>query len=248
MIKGVIFDLGWTLTTYDADWNIVNQSAYSKVAAYLNAKGFTVPDNFSALFQSARERGWKRADETGVEQTVEDALRQVYASLGVPSMDGVASQAVRVFFEDHESHWVAYPDALPTIKELAKLGLRIGLISNADDIDLVHRQVDQSGFRPYLSPVLSSASEPRWRKPDPRIFHLVSDRWNLSPSEIVMVGDSPMYDVLGAHRANMKAIWINRNEGRAWQKIPDALANDPAVHADAVVRSLIEIPKLVGNW
>jgi FMN phosphatase YigB (HAD superfamily) len=123
--------------------------------------------------------------------------------------------------------------------------LRLGLISNADDVGLVHRQVQKLGFAPYLSPVLSSAQEPRWRKPDPRIFHLVSAAWQMTPSEIVMVGDAPMYDVLGAHRAGMKAIWIERDEGGSWQKIPDDRMNDPLVHAEAVVKTLVEIPEVI---
>lgn len=248
MIKGVIFDLGWTLMTYDGDWNVVNERSYKQVAEFLKQNDLPVPDNFAAQFHAARERGWKRADETGVEQTVEDALRETYAGLGITSLDGIAPQAVRVFFKEHEQHWVAYPDALKTLQELARRGFHIGLLSNADDVGLVHRQVDKFGFRPYLSPVLSSAQEPRWRKPDPRIFHLVSDAWQIAPSDIVMVGDAPMYDVLGAHHASMKAIWIDRNETRSWQKIPDALANDPRVHADAVAHALAEIPTVIGNW
>ena len=248
MIQGVIFDLGWTLMTYQGDWNIVNERTYKQTGEFLKQKGLPVPDNFAALFHAARERCWKRADETGVEQTVEDALRNMYTDLGITSLDGLASQAVRVFFAEHEQHWVPYPDSLTTVQELARRGLRIGLISNADDVELVHRQIDRHGFRPYVSPVLSSAAEPRWRKPDPRIFHLVSDAWKISPSEIVMVGDAPMYDVLGAHRAGMKAIWLNRGEGHGWQKIPDALANDPTVRADAIVHSLLEIPNVISNW
>ena len=248
MIKGVIFDLGWTLTMYNGDWNVTNERTYKQTAEFLKQKGLPVPENFAALFHAARERSWKRADETGVEQTVEDALHELYAGLGIPSLDGIAAQAVRVFFAEHEQHWVPYSDALETLQELARRELRIGLISNADDVELVHRQVDRFGFQPYLSPVLSSASEPRWRKPDPRIFHLVSDAWKISPSEIVMVGDAPMYDVLGAHRAGMKAIWLNRGEGRAWQKIPETLANDPTVQADAVVHFLAEIPKVISDF
>jgi FMN phosphatase YigB (HAD superfamily) len=134
------------------------------------------------------------------------------------------------------------------VQELARRGLRLGLISNADDDGLVRRQIQHAGFEPYLSPILSSAQEPRWRKPDPRIFHLVSDAWQIAPSNIVMVGDAPMYDVLGAHRAGMKAIWIGRNEGRPWQKIPDVLANDPDVRADKIVHALAEIPNMIENW
>jgi len=248
MIQGIIFDLGWTLTYYDYDWNAVNVTAYKNAAAFLQSNGIRVAEDFAAQFHAARERGWKRADETGVEQTVEDALRETLAPLGYTSLDGIAPRAVEVFFAEHETHWVAYNDSLATLQELAQRGLRIGLISNADDDGLVRRQIKHAGFEPYLSPILSSAQEPRWRKPDPRIFHLISDAWQLAPSDIVMIGDAPMYDVLGAHRAGMKAIWIDRNEARAWQKIPDALANDPMIHADKIVRTLSEIPKQLDSW
>jgi len=245
MIRGIIFDLGWTLMTYTGDWKQVNELAYNHTAAFLSANGIRVGEEFSAQFQAARERGWKRAEETGVEQTVEDALREVLGNLGYHSLDGIAPRAVEVFFQEHEARWVAYDDAVATLRELTRRGLRVGLISNADDIGLVHRQVKRLDFAPYLAPVLSSAEEPRWRKPDPRIFHLVSEAWQIAPNEIVMVGDAPMYDVLGAHRAGMKALWIDRDEGGWWQKIPDELANDPAVRADAVVKALAEIPGVI---
>ena len=245
MIKGIIFDLGWTLTKYDGDWNAVNPIAYKNTATFLHSNGIHVGEDFSTQFHAARERGWKRADETGIERTVEDALRETLAPLGYVSLDGIAPQAVRVFFEEHEKHWVAYADALFTAQELARRGLRLGLISNADDVGLVHRQVKRAGFEPYLSPVISSAQEPRWRKPDPRIFHIISAAWQIAPSEIVMVGDAPAYDVLGAHRAGMQAMWIDRHDGGWWQKVPESLVNDPAVRADKIVHSLEEIPSVI---
>lgn len=248
MIQGVIFDLGWTLSQYHGNWNDVNPIAYKNAAEFLQTRGIAVADDFAFQFHAARERGWKRADEIGVEHTVEDALRATLAAQGHTNLDGIAGQAVRVFFEEHEKHWIPYDDALATVQTLAQRGLRLGLISNADDVGLVYRQLDRAGFTKYFSPALSSASEPRWRKPDPRIFHLISDAWHITPSEIAMVGDAPIYDVLGAHRAGMKAIWIDRNEGGWWQRIPDAMKDDPAMHADAIVHSLSEIPQAIANW
>jgi HAD superfamily hydrolase (TIGR01662 family) len=248
MIRGVIFDLGWTLMTYNGDWKQVSEMAYKNTADFLNANGFRVGEDFPAQFHAARERGWKMADETGVEQTVEDALREILGDLGYVALDGIAPRAVEIFFAEHEKRWVPYDDALATLQELARRGLKIGLISNADDIGLVHRQVKRFGFATYLWPVWSSAEAPRWRKPDPRIFHRVSEAWQIAPRNIVMVGDAPAYDVLGGHRAGMRAILIDRNEGGWWQKIPDALANDPDIHADAVVKSLAEIPSVIERW
>jgi len=85
----------------------------------------------------------------------------------------------------------------------------------------------------------------RIRKPDPRAFYLISDAWQIAPSDIAMVGDSPQYDILGAHRAGMHAILIDHDEDFWWQKIPDDRANDPALRADVTVKTLAEIPSVI---
>ena len=246
MIKGIIFDLGWTLMYYDGDWKEVNPRAAKTMANFLNAQGIVVGDDFPAAFQSAREARWKRADEIGVEQTIEDALRDTFAHLGYAApTNGVLPRAVRVFFEEHERRWRAYPDARATLQGLTQRGLRVGLFSNADDDGLVQNCVAQFGFTPYLTPALSSAMPHRLRKPDPRAFYLISDAWQIAPSEIVVVGDSPPYEILGAHRAGMRAILIDHAENFWWQKIPDDRANDPALRADATVKTLEQVPSVI---
>ena len=246
MIRGVIFDLGWTLMFYDGDSKEVNPRAAKSAAAFLSAHGIVVGDDFPAAFQAAREARWKCADATCVEQPIEDALRDTLAQYGyTASLDGLLPRAVRVFFEEHEQRWRAYPDALATLQELTRRGLRVGLFSNADDDGLVQNCVARLGFTPYLNPALSSAMPHRLRKPDPRALHLVSDAWQMLPSEIVMVGDSPQYDILGAHRAGMRAILVDHAENLWWQKIPEDRANDPALRADVTVKTLAEVPSVI---
>jgi FMN phosphatase YigB (HAD superfamily) len=109
----------------------------------------------------------------------------------------------------------------------------------------VQNCVVQFGFAPYLQPALSSAMPHRIRKPDPRAFYLISDAWQIAPSDIAMVGDSPQYDILGAHRAGMHAILIDHDEDFWWQKIPDDRANDPALRADVTVKTLAEMPSVI---
>lgn len=244
-MKGIIFDLGGTLLRFDARWEEVDQRGTAALSAFLRAHGIAVGDDFPPTFLAARQRGWKRADETHTEHTLKDALGETLTQLGHVWQDRLLPRAVQVYFAEGEPHWVPYPDALETVQTLYARGLRLGLISNADDDGVVHRLVQQRGLAPYLSPVLSSAAEPRWRKPDPRIFHRVSRAWQLPPREIVMVGDSPRYDILGAHRAGLRAILIDRGENQWWQQIPDELANDPAVRADATVCALAEIPRAI---
>ncbi len=247
MIRGIIFDLGSTLMYFEGKWEDVDKESTASLIAFLKSNGVPVDDAFPALFLEHRKRGWKLAEETNIEYTVEEALGGALTQLGHFSLDGLLPRAVEAYFALGETRWRAYPDAMETLRALHTRGLRIGLISNADDDGIVHRMVAQHGLAPYLSPVFSSAADPRWRKPDPRIFRLVFDAWHLPPAEIAMVGDAARYDVLGAHRAGMCGILIDRGDNAPWQKIPDELANDPAVKPDATVCALAEIPDVIGK-
>lgn len=245
MIRGIIFDLGGTLVYFEGKREEVDKLSTVNLVAFLNARGITTPDDFHARFLDQRKRHWKSAEETGVEARVQDVLRDTLVELGLVSLDGTLPRAVEAYFELGEQHWHPYPDALDTLRVLCARGVRVGLISNADDDGIVHRAVKRLDFAPYLNPVLSSAADPRWRKPDPRIFHLIANAWRLPANEIAMVGDSPRYDILGAHRAEMCGILIDRGDNAPWQKIPDELANDPAIRADATGRALAEIPGVI---
>ncbi len=246
MIRGIIFDLGWTLMRYDGDSQEANRVAIQRLADFLSTHNLRVGDDFPDVFQAARQARWKRADETCIEQPIDDALRDALAAYGYTEFpNGLVSRAVRVFYAEHEPRWLAYPDALDTLRALHARGLRLGLYSNADDDGLVQHCVVRLGFAPYLNPVLSSAMPHRLRKPDPRALRLITDAWNLAPQETVMVGDSPAYDVLGAHRAGMRAILVARGESHWWQQIPPEHADDPAWHADVTVQSLAEILEVI---
>jgi len=249
MIRGIIFDLGWTLMYYDGNAKETNLRAAKALADFLRAHHLPVGEDFPTVFQAAREARWKRADETGIEQPSQDALCDALAQYGyVTPPDGLVPRALRVFFAEHEPHWLAYADALATLQELTRRGLRVGMFSNADDDAFVQNCVTRLGFAPYLNPALNSAMPHRIRKPDPRALRLVSDAWQIAPSEIVMVGDSPRYDILGAHRAGMCAVLVARGDGGWWQQIPPDRADDPALRADVTVHALAEIPSVIERF
>lgn len=52
-------------------------------------------------------------------------------------------------------------------------------------------------------------------KPDAAIFAHLCAALDLAPAQIAHIGDDPDLDVLGAKRAGLFAIWLNR-DGRAW--------------------------------
>ncbi|KAB2330147.1 HAD family hydrolase [Cytobacillus depressus] len=57
-------------------------------------------------------------------------------------------------------------------------------------------------------------------KPDPSIFEHALSQVGLHKDEVMMVGDNLMTDILGANRAGIKSVWINRNENKRNEIIP----------------------------
>ncbi len=247
MIQGVIFDLGSTLMYWEGDGKNIDAQSNAILIEFLKANGITVGEDFLPLFRAERERGWKESEESELEHTVEEALHRALIQLGHSPLDGLLTHAVEQFFTGGEPYQRAYPEALETLQGLRQRGLRVGLISNADDDGLVQRAVARLGFAPYLDPITSSAGL-RWRKPNSSIFKHVADRWQLAPLQVAMVGDAPVYDILGAHRANMRGILIDRGEGQPWQTIPERYAGDPAIRPDATISHLIEVLSVIEKF
>jgi putative hydrolase of the HAD superfamily len=68
-------------------------------------------------------------------------------------------------------------------------------------------------------------------KPDRRIFDHACALLEAAPASVWHVGDDPDLDVVGAHRAGMTSVWLNR-DGRRWPypdgPLPDLVVRDLA--------------------
>lgn len=99
-----------------------------------------------------------------------------------------------------------YPDVMAALARLsARLPLAALTNGNAD--------LARIGINGHFQ-VFVSAREQGHAKPDTPIFHATCERLGLAPAEVLHVGDDPMLDVVGAHRAGMRSCWINRKKER----------------------------------
>ncbi len=62
----------------------------------------------------------------------------------------------------------------------------------------------------HLIDELVVSEETGFIKPDPRIFQVALQRVGCAAQDVVMIGDAWKADVLGATRAGIRAIWLNR--------------------------------------
>lgn len=72
---------------------------------------------------------------------------------------------------------------------------------------------------PYFDQIVISGAFGRG-KPDPTIFEHALTLMSLKPEEVLMVGDNLMTDILGANRAGIKSVWINRHDKERNEVIP----------------------------
>jgi putative hydrolase of the HAD superfamily len=103
--------------------------------------------------------------------------------------------------------WRVYEDAAPVLNACRKRGLKLGVISNWDE--RLRPLLEQMGLAPYFDALVISA-ESGSRKPAPEIFQRAVELLQLSPGEILHVGDSLDEDVKGASAAGLQSVLLDR--------------------------------------
>lgn len=87
--------------------------------------------------------------------------------------------------------------------------------------DLQHTKLDMTPeLVPYFDQIVISGAFGKG-KPDPSIFQHALSLMGIKKDEVLMVGDNLMTDILGASRAGIKSIWINRHNKERNEVIPD---------------------------
>jgi putative hydrolase of the HAD superfamily len=106
---------------------------------------------------------------------------------------------------EHAHNFDIYDDVLPTLADLRRRGLKLGLVSNTGrDLDdfVRHHGLD-------VDAVVSSGVHGK-TKPHPTIFQAALERLGVPPAEAVMVGDSVEDDVEGAKAVGMRSFLLDR--------------------------------------
>jgi putative hydrolase of the HAD superfamily len=108
---------------------------------------------------------------------------------------------------EHAHNFDLFEDTLPTLDELRRHGLKLGLVSNTGrDLDAF---VEHHGLQ--VDAVVASGTHGKI-KPHPAIFQTALERLGVSAAEAAMVGDSVEDDVEGARALGMRAFLVDRDD------------------------------------
>jgi HAD superfamily hydrolase (TIGR01509 family) len=199
-IKGIFFDWGFTLAHPEPEGDILYRQC---------AQAYNVMLPLDGLFKAIHE-----ADNqvpNGAPPRYREGKDEIFflkwwdVLLGNSSGNiakDVKMKITRLACERvRTASWVLYDDVLPAIKRLKKAGFTLGLVSNIS--------MDRVGLERYLD-ITVTAKDVGVGKPDPIIFTAALQQTNLIASEAIYLGDQYNIDIVGARKAGMEAILIDR--------------------------------------
>lgn len=193
VIRAIVFDLDNTLTDF----------MRMKEAAITAAIDGMIDAGFRLSATELRERVARIYDEQGLEfQRVFDELLQREFGEVDPK---ILASGIVAYRRARESALVLYPHAQMTLLELAKRGIRLGVVSDAPRLQ-VWLRLCGLGLQHVFDAVVTF-DDTGERKPAPAPFREVLRRLGVSPHEAMMIGDWAERDVVGAKSLGMKTVF-----------------------------------------
>ncbi|WP_106497857.1 HAD family hydrolase [Lentibacillus sp. Marseille-P4043] len=112
-----------------------------------------------------------------------------------------------------------FDDTFRVLDQL-KADYQLLLLTNGSP-DLQQTKLDLTPkLAPYFDCIVVSGAFGKG-KPDPAIFEHALKLLSVQKSEAVMVGDNLMTDILGASRAGITSVWVNRTKKKQQEVTPD---------------------------
>ncbi|WP_249870348.1 HAD family hydrolase [Oceanobacillus saliphilus] len=128
------------------------------------------------------------------------------------------AELAETFPRERKKTALLFEDALEVLDEL-KGKYRLLMLTNGSP-DLQNTKLDLTPeLVPYFEQIVISGDFGKG-KPDPTIFEHALELLSLKNHEVIMVGDNLHTDILGAERAGIASVWINRQQKESGKPIP----------------------------
>lgn len=122
-----------------------------------------------------------------------------------------------------------FPETLEILKDL-KSKYKLVLVSNTDCFS-TKDLIEKFNLAEYFD-FIALSHETKMLKTNPRLFNLISEKIDVDKDDMIMVGDSIPTDIMGAKKAGLKAVLVDRRDTRDY---------------DPKVLSLKDLEKVIQN-
>ena len=190
MIKAVIFDLDNTLVDF---MNMKRRAIEGAIPAMCD----------SGLNLTATEAS-KIIDEIYDEKGMEyQRVFDIFLQRVLKKVDyKILSAGIVAYRRAREAALTPYPHVYPTLNKLLKMGIKMGILSDAPTKEAWLR-LAYLNFHHIVDAVVTSEDTGK-SKPAPEPFMEILKRLEVTPEESLMVGDWAERDIVGAKNVGMK--------------------------------------------
>jgi putative hydrolase of the HAD superfamily len=188
-IKAVAFDIDGTLYPYYLMY-------FYSIPIFIRYPRFIY--NFSRVRKSIRKLNkiddFHKTQAELLAEKLKDSPARVYRKLE----DIIYTKWEKIF------KWVKlYSGVRETLRILKRKNLKLAALSDFP----VQNKLRYLGLEGYWDCAFSS-EEISYLKPHPISFRILSEKLNIEPEEILYVGDTYLYDIIGAYNAGFKTAFL----------------------------------------
>ena len=240
MLKGIIFDYGGTIDTDALHWSEVIWKGYQQV-------GVKVSKEVYRLAYVHGERSLAKFPLIKTEHNFLDLLKiklNIQTSFLVDAkmwmgMDKKEEKRSRISDQIADFCYQFVLDNLKKSRDVLNLlSAQYPLVLVSNFYGNIQTILDDFKLNFFQSVIESAVVG--IRKPDPRIFQMGVEALNLSPEEVVVVGDAYDKDILPASSLGCKTVWL---KGIGW----NGVQNDDETIPTAVIDTITKLPQVIGH-
>ena len=193
MIRAIIFDLDNTLL----DFVKMKQFAVKAAITAMIEAGLNVDEEkaYKDIFDLYVDKGWEN------QQVFDDYLNQTVGNVS----NKILAAGIVSYRRAREATLLVYPNVNKTLIEIIKMGIQLSVVSDAPSREAWMR-LYYLNLHHVFDPVLTF-DDTGVRKPSPKPFEMALEIMKSTPDEVLMIGDWPERDVVGAKQIGMKTIF-----------------------------------------
>ena len=190
MIKAVIFDLDNTLL----DFMRMKTMAIEAALNGMIEAGIVIQRSKARerIFEIYEEKGWE------YQEVLDDFIKEETGILDYKILAG----GIVAYKKAKEASLILYPNVYSTLIGLSKMGLKLGVVSDAPSREAWVRICSVNLH--HIFDAVVTFDDTGEHKPSAKPFNKVSKLLDIKPQNLLMIGDWPERDVIGAKKLDMK--------------------------------------------
>lgn len=229
--KGIIFDYGGTLDTGGCHWGKMIWHAYERnnvpVSEGMFREAYVFAERkLGANFIIQPDHSFYKTLEIKLTLEFEYLSTKGFLSATGFSLVSMKNAVLTDLYENVKKHTAHSREVLLKLKEKYPLVLVSNFYGNISVV------LNEFGFDNLFVGIVESAVV-NVRKPDPAIFQLGVTALNMTPEDVVVVGDSYAKDIVPAHSIGCKTVWI---QGEGWTN-----EVHPVSIADVIIQDIAQL-------